>query len=105
MGAGLKWKCVCPICRRHPRSAEAVEHRKLNRVLCGLDEKHARRVLGLLAEKEGHGGIVRLSRVTGVSRTTIRLGKRELVGSDPIPLSRVRRQGGGRKLLEKKGRS
>ena len=68
-----------------------MEHRKLNRVLSGLDEKHARRVLGLLAEKEGHGGIARMSRVTGMSRTTIRLGQRELVGEDPIPAGRVRR--------------
>ena len=105
MGAGLKWRCACPTCRKHPRSAEATEHRKLNRVLSGLDEKHARRVLGLLAEKEGHGAIVRLSRVTGVSHTTILLGKRELVGTDPIPLKRIRRSGGGRKSLEKKGRS
>ena len=89
----------------HPRSAAALEHRKLNRVLAGLDEKHARRVLGLLAEKEGHGGIARMSRVTGMSRTTIRLGQKELVGEDPIPEDRVRRAGGGRKELEKKDRS
>jgi hypothetical protein len=74
----------------------------LNRALSGLDEKHARRVLGLLAEREGHGGIARLSRISGVSRTTILLGQRELVGRDPIPEDRIRRPGGGRKLLEKK---
>lgn len=79
-----------------------MEHRKLNRALAGLDEKHARRVLGLLAEKEGHGGIARLSRVTGMSRTTILKGQKELVGKDPVPEDRVRRPGGGRKPLEKK---
>lgn len=79
-----------------------MEHRKLNRALSGLDEKHARRVLGLLAEKEGHGGIARLSRVTGMSRTTILQGQRELVGNDPVPKDRVRRPGGGRRALEKK---
>lgn len=76
----------------------------MNRALSGLDEKHARRVLGLLAEKEGRGGIALLSRVTGVSRTTILQGRRELIGNDPIPDGRMRRSGGGRKLLEKKGR-
>lgn len=95
--------CMCEACTKHPRSAEATEHRKINRVLSGLDEKHARRVLGLLAEKEGHGGIARLSRVTNMSRTTILRGQRELVGHDPIPKNRVRRRGGGRKCLEKKG--
>jgi hypothetical protein len=84
---------------------EAIAHRKLNRALSGLDEKHARRVVGLLAEKEGHGGISRLSRVTGMSRTTILLGQRELVGKDPIAENRVRRPGGGRKPLEKKDRT
>jgi hypothetical protein len=79
-----------------------MEHRKLNRALSGLDEKHARRIVGLLAEKEGHGGIARLSRVTGMSRTTILLGQRELTGMDPVPDGRVRRPGGGRKPLEKK---
>jgi hypothetical protein len=74
----------------------------VNRALAGLDEKHARRILGLLADMEGHGGVARLSRVTGVSRTTILLGRKELVGEDPIPEGRVRRPGGGRKSLEKK---
>jgi len=97
--------CKCEACTKHPRSAEATEHRKLNRVLAGLDEKHARRVLALLAEKLGHGGITHLSRVTGMSRTTIQLGQRELVGKDPVPVDRVRRPGGGRKPLEKKDRS
>lgn len=94
--------CRCEACKEHPRSAEATEHRKLNRALSGLDEKHMRRILGLLAEKEGYGGIARLSRVTGVSRTTILQGQQELVGSDPIPVARIRRSGGGRKPLEKK---
>lgn len=104
MGEPEKTKrvCTCDACGGHPRSAEATEHRKLNRLISGLDEKHARRVLGLLAEKEGHGGIARLSRVTGMSRTTILQGQRDLVGHDPTPRDRVRRPGGGRKRLEKK---
>ncbi len=98
-----KWVCRCEACTTHPRSTEATEHRKINRLISGLDEKQARRVLGLLAEKEGHGGIARLSRVTGVSRTTILKGQVELVGIDPVPQDRIRRRGGGRKSLEKKG--
>lgn len=97
-----KWRCACVACTEHPRSAEAIEHRKLNRALAGLDEKHARRIVGLFAEKEGYGGVARLSRVTGMSRTTILLGQRELVGKDPVPEGRVRRTGAGRTALEKK---
>lgn len=102
MADSSKWVCPCEVCSEHPRSAEATEHRKLNRLIAGLDEKQARRVLGLMAEREGHGGIARLSRVTGMSRTTILQGQRDLVGDDPVPEGRVRRPGGGRKPLEKK---
>ncbi len=94
--------CDCPLCTEHPRSGEAMEHRRVLRALAGLDEKHARRIVGLLAEKEGHGGVSLLSRVTGMSRTTIMLGQRELRGKDTVPEGRVRRPGGGRKPLEKK---
>lgn len=104
MAKGTQWVCQCEVCQEHPRCAEATEHRKLNRALSGLDEKHARRILGFLAEKEGHGGVARLSRVTGMSRTTILQGQRELVGKDPVPDGRVRKAGGGRKPLEKKDR-
>lgn len=95
--------CQCDVCKAHPKSAEAMEHRRIKRAVLGLDEKHARRVVGLLAAKEGHGGVALLSRITGMSRTTILRGKRELVGPDPVPHHRVRRAGGGRKSLEKKG--
>jgi hypothetical protein len=94
--------CECEVCEEHPRSATAIEHRKLNRVVALLRDEKQARVVGLLAEREGHGGIARLSRVTGMSRTTILQGQRELVGDDPVPAGRVRRPGGGRKPLEKK---
>jgi hypothetical protein len=82
-----------------------MEHRKINRAIAGLDEKHVRRIVGLMAEREGHGGVARLSRITGMSRTTIAQGIRELVGADPVPEGRIRKSGGGRKPLEKKDRS
>lgn len=93
------------MCEKHPRSAEATEHKKINRLVSGLDEKHARRVAGLLAETRGHGGIAQIAVITGMSRTTILEGQRELLGLDPVPHDRVRRPGGGRKSLEKKDRS
>ena len=47
-----KWVCRCEACEKHPRSAEATEHRKLNRLLSNLNEKQARRVIGLLADRQ-----------------------------------------------------
>ncbi len=67
-----------------------------------MDEKAARRVVGLLAEREGHGGTAKYARLTGMSRTTILVGRRELGVEDSVPIGRVRRLGGGRKRLEKR---
>jgi hypothetical protein len=97
--------CPCEVCRDHPRSAEAISHRKLNQLVATLDEKAARQVVGLLADREGHGGTAKYSRLTGMSRTTILAGRRELGVEDVVPIGRVRRVGGGRKPLEKKDRT
>ena len=77
--------CGCPACTLQPRSAEAREHREILRALSGLDEKHARRIVGLLAKREGRGGSALMSRVTGMSRTTILQGQKELGSKDPVP--------------------
>jgi transposase len=45
----------------------------------------------------GRGGISVVSRVTGLSRTTITEGIKELENNDRLPDDRVRREGGGRK--------
>ena len=79
-----------------------MEHRRVLRALAGLDEKHARRIVGLLAEKEGHGGVSLLSRVTGMSRTTIILGQQELQEKNTVPKNQMHRPGKSRKPLEKK---
>jgi len=102
--ARSKATCGCEACKVHPRSSEATEHRKVCRAIAGLDEKHARRVVGLLASMKGHGGTTLFSVITGMSRTTVLQGQAELVGRDPIPHDRIRRPGGGRKSLEKKAR-
>lgn len=57
------------------------------------------------ARSIGHGGILRLAKVTGLSRQTIERGVRELKRSetDPpseqLPPQRSRQAGGGRKRL------
>src|SRR5882724_5243791 len=95
--ATAKSTCKCEICKAHPRSTEAAEHRKVLRAIAGLDEKHARRVVGLLASMKGHGGNTLLSTITGMSRTTFLQGRRGggtslsttgpiLVGDLPRPL-------------------
>jgi hypothetical protein len=64
-----------------------------------LDERGRRRFAAVEALTAGHGGIVAVSRATGVARSTIGRALEELrSGEEPDP-DRIRRPGGGRKPL------
>ena len=95
-------RCRCRQCksRRHPEVAEY--HRSINRVMSELDERSRRLFAGLLARQFGRGGKQLVLEITGLSRMTIDRGLRECDASQPGELDRVRRAGGGRKLIEKK---
>jgi hypothetical protein len=94
--------CACQSCHSHPYSNHAQEHRAIKRVLAGLDERHRRRFVGLLAVAWGPGAIQPLSVITGLSRKTIRRGRQEIAHPRSAPLDgQVRRRGGGRKAVEK----
>jgi hypothetical protein len=97
-------QCVCKTCQQHPDSAIAKEHRAINRLLAGLDEKHRRRFVGLLALQWGRGSVQLLQEITGLSRVTIRRGRAEVQRIDRQTTGRVRRAGGGRQTVEKKSR-
>lgn len=73
----------------------------MNRVVATLDERGRRLFVGLLAGQEGHGGVVKLAEITGLSRTTIRRGWLEIQNAAPELRGRVRRPGAGRKHAEK----
>jgi hypothetical protein len=63
-----------------------------------LDEKGLRLFAASEALAAGHGGIVAVSEVTGIARSTIGRGLKELAAQDNAPRqNRVRRTGGGRK--------
>jgi len=96
-------RCSCRECksRRSPEVAEY--HRSINCVMLELDERHRRLFAGLLARQLGRGGRQRVFEITGLSRVTIGRGLRECDEAQSAELDRVRRAGGGRKLLEKKG--
>ena len=61
-----------------------------------LNERQRRLVAAADAQMLGRGGIVTMSRVTGLGRTTLHKGLKELKG-DAVPPERVRKAGGGRK--------
>jgi hypothetical protein len=93
--------CQCEICSQHPYSEVAKHHRRVNRMVASFDERHRRLFVGFLADQLGEGGISQMATITGMSRNTIRRGKKEL--SHPlIDSSRIRAKGGGRKPIEQK---
>jgi len=71
------------------------------RVAGALDERARRAVAATEALSLGRGGITRVAQATGLSRSVIAQGIRELRGEVPVAApGRVRRPGGGRKRLE-----
>lgn len=95
-------RCICETCQRHPYSTIAKEHRAINRLSAGLDEKNRRRFIGLLALQRGRGSVQLLHEITGISRVTIRRGRAEVQRLDRKTVNRVRIAGGGRHAVEKK---
>jgi hypothetical protein len=93
--------CTCLECEQHPTGETANLHASINRVLASLDEKRRRHFVGLLAAQHGYGGVLNLARVTGLSRTTILRGRREIEQVEPDSSGRVREAGGGGQFLEK----
>ena len=91
--------CTCAMCRLHPYGKIATEHKAINRVLAGLDEKNKRRFAGVLANQQGN--ILQLSQITGLSRNTIYRGQSEVEYPGQNSASGIRRSGAGRVPVEK----
>lgn len=100
MGRG---RCVCPCreCAEGRLSPAAEWHRAINEAIFHADEKNRRLVAGLEALRVGWGGIKTISEITGLDLKTIAEGIRELREGRAVS-GRVRREGGGRKRVEKK---
>ena len=71
---------------------------KLTAILPHLNEKQRRLLLAAEARSLGRGGVVQVSRASGVSRPTITKAMRQLRASE-APSEEVRRAGAGRKRL------
>ena len=70
---------------------------KFVRIASHLDEKSKRLWCANEAMSLGWGGVTIVSKATGISRTTITAGIRELAGRKDVPSVGIRRKGGGRK--------
>jgi len=79
---------------------------RINRMLPRLNEMQCRQFLANEAISYGYGGVSKVSRISGVSRTTITRGVRELNGTESdnhdaaSDNHKIRRAGGGRHRVE-----
>ncbi len=96
--------CTCTACQQHRRSPIAQWHVGINRVAATMDEKSRRRFVGLLATQQGWGGVRLMAQITGLSRTTILRGQREIERAPRSRRPRIRKRGGGHQRVEKNNR-
>lgn len=86
MGCAILWRM----------KMEDVLESKYSKLFPHLDERQRRLVVAADTQGAGRGAMSLASRASGLSRPTIHKGLRELEEA-PLPPSRVRRSGGGRK--------
>jgi hypothetical protein len=78
---------------------------RIKRVAPLLNEKQRRQYLAVESEIIGHGGLLKVSKVSGLSRKAIIKGKKELLDTTTDTSrnnERIRKEGGGRKNLKEK---
>ena len=77
---------------------EAAIRLRWDTVGSGLDERGRRLFAAAEVRSAGRGGLAAVANITGLARSTINRGKKDLDGR-PLPKGRVRRAGGGRRAL------
>ena len=98
-------QCECEICQGPEAHPQKEEHHRMNVLLSRLDEQQRRWYAALEAERLGHGGLEKMTKISGLHVNTISRGWTELANDlQERPIERVRVKGGGRKAVEKKDR-
>lgn len=78
-------------------NAEKAVRQKFRRLKGSMDERVTRLWAGAEALALGRGGIAAVARATGLSASTVTIGRNELrAGARAHDLVKVRRKGGGR---------
>ena len=99
-------QCICQQCQLPGDQPDKQLHQKINLLMSRLDETQRRWFAAVESIRLGHGGDKKMSQITGLDEKTIRRGRREMNESlVSNPVERIRREGGGRPLSEKKRRS
>jgi predicted transcriptional regulator len=96
-------KCQCNQCQEEANHTDKIFHRQMNLLISRLDEQQRRWYIAVEANRIGHGGIRKLSQITGMDEKTIQRGQQELEQSlVDRPSEQIRLPGGGRQRAEKK---
>ncbi len=96
-------ECKCDDCLQASTHPSKELHQRINLFLSRLNEQQKRWYVALESEKIGRGGDKLMSQISDIHVETIRRGRRELESSlEGRPTGRVRLEGGGRPLVEKK---
>lgn len=103
---GMKiYRCQCENCLSNDSHPDKKKHYDMNLFITQLNEKQKRLYVAMEAKRLGHGGISKMSIITGLDRKTISKGMVEL-DKDSLEKQEaeknIRKSGGGRKLIEKK---
>ena len=97
------YECQCSNCKTHSTHPDKELHYQMNLFISRLDEQQKRWYVALEAKKMGHGGMSRMSQITGMHVNTIRRGRKELEsGLVDRPIGSARLPGAGRPMVEKK---
>ena len=80
-------------------TTEASIRFRFQRLAASLDERALRLFAATEAEALGYGGVSRVSRISGLARSTILRGQQELSHRPAAAPGRIRRPGGGRKKV------
>jgi hypothetical protein len=89
-----------PASQRQEAFGSVTVQQKLQVLLSALNEKQKRLYLGFESLKLGHGGDVRIARISGVDVKTIARGRAELQAEN-IDMDRIRQPGAGRPSVKK----
>jgi transposase len=82
--------------------SRAIIENRVTAMLPLLDEKQRRLFLALEANSIGHGGVKLIHEISGMSKTTIIRGKKELESGGNAIGTGIRKSGGGRKEITQK---
>lgn len=94
-------QCACAVCQRQEDHPDQAIHHQINVLMSRLDEQQRRWYAALEAQRMGHGGLVKICQITGLSEPTIRRGRAELEEDlQGRPLDRIRLPGAGRPKTE-----